>query len=166
MSEKVSPITPTVGRVVLVRGSSVNPKEPGREYPALVTAAHGQNCVNVDVSNEKHGGVCLSSVHYCGDAEQSIVGAAWRWMPYQVQTAAKESQGLKQAEPLTPAQRVHLELNDLLEKISKLSAFAVTEAFRGLSHEHQQLLDRQADDMRAYSRTLQQRLALFAKEGA
>lgn len=88
MNSKVSPIVPTVGRVVLVRGSSVRVDEPLREFPALVTRVWNDNCINVHVFNEEAGGKVITSVTF-DDDEESIGYAAWRWMPYQVQ-AAKE----------------------------------------------------------------------------
>lgn len=94
---KESPITPTVGRVVLVRGSATNCGEPDRDFPGLVTRVWSQNTINVHVYTEQPGGIVLTSVMF-DDADVSVPQwAAWRWMPYQVAQAAKH------ADPVNPA---------------------------------------------------------------
>ena len=91
MSEYKSPITPTVGRVVLVRGTSVRKDDPEREYPALITRVWGENCINVHIFNDEAGGVTLTSVQYV-DAEGPVGWAAWRWMDYQKKVAAEQAE--------------------------------------------------------------------------
>lgn len=84
-----SPIAPSVGRIVLVRGNAVLVGEPTREVPGLVTRVWGDNCINVQVSNETDGGVFRSSVSYDDDTTATDVYCVWRWMDYQVAQAQK-----------------------------------------------------------------------------
>jgi hypothetical protein len=83
-----SPITPTVGRIVLVRGPGVLPGEPMRELPAIVTRVWGQNCINATVFNDSHVQQ-VSSIMFGSDLENVSGYANWRWMDYQVSVAAK-----------------------------------------------------------------------------
>lgn len=90
MSKYESPITPSVGRIVLVRGKLVLPGEPIREVPGIVTRVWGQNCINIQIFADGTTGH-LTSVPFV-DGENEAVEFAWRWMPYQVQTAAKAAE--------------------------------------------------------------------------
>jgi hypothetical protein len=85
-----SPITPSVGRIILVRGKAVLPGEPTREVPGIVTRVWGQNCLNVQLFADGAIGH-LTSVSYDADEEASGLYMAWRWMPYQVNQAAKQA---------------------------------------------------------------------------
>jgi hypothetical protein len=84
-----SPIIPSIGRIVLVRGADTQSGHPQREYPALVTSVWGPNCVTVHVFNEQPGGRILTSVLYEDDLSATEWPRAWRWMDYQVAQAAK-----------------------------------------------------------------------------
>lgn len=85
-----SPITPSVGRIVLVRGAYVLPGDPSRELPGIVTRVWGQNCINVQVFGDSDAGH-VTSVTYSEDPAEPMPYAGWRWMPYQVQKAAEDA---------------------------------------------------------------------------
>lgn len=85
-----SPIEPTIGRIVLVRGAGILPGEPGRELPAIVTRVWGPNCINASVFNDSHVQQ-LTSIVYNADLDSPAAWSAWRWMPYQVAKAAAEA---------------------------------------------------------------------------
>jgi hypothetical protein len=87
MTDKESPITPTVGRQVLVRGQVIGPGAPYREFPASVTQVHSQNCIDVEVFGLDSGRLLLKSLNFDGDLEVEVHHARWRWMDYQVLTA-------------------------------------------------------------------------------
>jgi hypothetical protein len=86
-----SPITPTIGRIVLYKGKD------GETRPAIVSHAWGQNTVNIHVfgkhSADTEAGVKTSAVHGEGEGQ-------WSWMPYQKQTAGTRHMD---APPLNPA---------------------------------------------------------------
>lgn len=96
MDNLSSPITPTVGRVVLVRGAYVNDDEPTREFPALVTRVWSDNCINVHIFNERDGGLVATSVTYNSDPESHANYVAWRWMDYQLAAASDRSKAVSQ----------------------------------------------------------------------
>ena len=80
----MDPIMPTVGRIVLFRGSD------GGIRPAIVTAVHGVFCVNVNVfgshGNDADAGVRCSVTHADPEQEPACF-PSWHWMPYQIQKA-------------------------------------------------------------------------------
>lgn len=84
-----SPITPTVGRIVLVRGAAVVGTDPAREVPAIVTRVWGQNCINVRVFRDDYDGgdLGLTSLTFNDDVADRSSHANWRWMPYQIAKA-------------------------------------------------------------------------------
>lgn len=61
----------------------------------------------------------------------------------------------------TPKDRMIIEINDLEDKISKLSVFLDTEKFNSLSAEHQSLLIKQNTVMKSYRDILRRRLELM-----
>ena len=61
----------------------------------------------------------------------------------------------------TPEDRMIIEVNDLEDKISKLSIFLNTEKFNSLSDEHQSLLVKQNTVMKSYRDILRRRLELM-----
>ena len=61
----------------------------------------------------------------------------------------------------TPKDRMVIEVNELEDKISKLSAFLNTEKFNSLSDEHQSLLIKQNTVMKSYRDILRRRLELM-----
>lgn len=61
----------------------------------------------------------------------------------------------------TPEDRMIIEINELENKISKLSAFLNTEKFNSLSDEHQSLLIKQDTVMKSYRDILRRRLELM-----
>ena len=61
----------------------------------------------------------------------------------------------------TPEDRMIIEVNDLEDKISKLSAFLDTEKFNSLPDEHQSLLVKQNTVMKSYRDILRRRLELM-----
>lgn len=81
-----NPITPTVGRVVLVRNG------PGsHETCGLVTKVHSDNCINIMVMHDAQGASPAVGVMY-DDSEQATAYISWRWMPYQIQSEATRKQ--------------------------------------------------------------------------
>ena len=60
-----------------------------------------------------------------------------------------------------PEDRMVIEVNDLEDKISKLSAFLDTEKFNSLPAEHQSLLIKQNTVMKSYRDILRRRLELM-----
>lgn len=89
MSE--SPIEPTVGRIVLVRGGHVLAGEPKREIPGIVTRVWGRNCLNVVTFGGDNAHGEITSVTYDDNLDAEHPYAAWRWMPYQAQKAAESA---------------------------------------------------------------------------
>lgn len=61
----------------------------------------------------------------------------------------------------TPEDRMIIEVNDLEDKISKLSTFLDIEKFNSLSDEHQSLLVKQNTVMKSYRDILHRRLELM-----
>ena len=61
----------------------------------------------------------------------------------------------------TPEDRMIIEVSDLEDKISKLSAFLDTEKFNSLPAEHQSLLIKQNTVMKSYRDILRRRLELM-----
>lgn len=61
----------------------------------------------------------------------------------------------------TPEDRMVIEVNDLEDKISKLSAFLDIEKFNSLPDEHQSLLIKQNTVMKSYRDILRRRLELM-----
>lgn len=79
-------ITPTIGRVVLVR-LSPSQRDP---FPALVTKVWGDRCVNVAGFNDGGTPFSVSSCRLLqDDDEKPAVGSYAEWMPYQKGQAAK-----------------------------------------------------------------------------
>lgn len=72
-----SPITPTVGRVVLFE------EDYGGVTCALVTKVWSQNCVNLMVMHDGSTPGPRTSVQYGAPGDTGT----WRWMDYQIQKA-------------------------------------------------------------------------------
>ena len=83
---KADPIMPSLGRIVLFRGSD------NVTRPAIVTAVHGIFCINIHVfgraSDDKEAGV-KTSVTHADPIEEPGCFPSWHWMTYQVQAQAQ-----------------------------------------------------------------------------
>ena len=168
MSHLESPITPSIGRIVLVRGGLIDPVNRDAEYPAIITRVWGQNNLSVQVFGSNTS-AHLEGVKFDSDSAASIDYAAWRWMDYQVQNAAKkdvEPEKVDEAsiEISTPLSRVKAEHQELDQRWNKLSAFLVSDIYRDLSKEHRQLLLEQQEIMGRYGRILTKRISLLERE--
>jgi hypothetical protein len=79
-------INPTVGRIVLYRGSD------GEIRPAIVTRVWGPFCINVQVfgrdGSDAEAGSKTSVTHADPVAEPRCA-PSWHWMPYQLAQATK-----------------------------------------------------------------------------
>ena len=89
MSQFESPIMPTVGRVVLVRGIAISLTEPKRQYPALVTGVCDQNTIDLVTFNEQ-GTLYINHATY--DDSDGETAVAWSWMDYQKKVAAEQAE--------------------------------------------------------------------------
>lgn len=171
MSHLESPIVPSIGRIVLVRGSSVLKGDGFREVPAIVTRVWNQNLINVRVFADDQGDRFITSLEF-NDNIEADTPQAWRWMDYQVQTAAKSQDVLghhgavigSPVEESILLSRVKAERFDLGMKWNSLSAFLGSSGYRALSHDHQLLLTEQQEVMVRYSQILVKRIALLERE--
>lgn len=93
MSQFESPIIPTVGRVVLVRGVLISLTEPNREYPALITGVHDQDTIDL-VAFMERGTMFAERVLYNGDGSETSI--AWSWMDYQKKVAAEQAEKVEE----------------------------------------------------------------------
>lgn len=165
MNQRESPIPPTIGRIVLVRGpiSEYGPK--GQEYPAIVTKVHNENCINANVFNDWDGGVAVGSIVFNSDtSKEQIQAPAWRWMDYQVQAAAKAA-ALPETVAPTVLERVTDEAIELQSKFEALTVFFTTDTYKGLSPSHRELLDIQHGAMSSYLNVLRKRQTMLAAGG-
>jgi hypothetical protein len=77
----MSPITPTVGRVVLYRSFTSSEGSPKAELvPAVITRVRSDTCVNLQVLADAHETFWATSVSYFDD-EQDHSGQGWTWPP-------------------------------------------------------------------------------------
>jgi len=106
MSYRENPITPTVGRIVLVRGTHVHSLDPHREMPAIVTGVIDKNTLTVEVFGRGREANLILDVDYRPNLGLPIVGAGWRWMDYQVQ-ADKNAKAA--ALPETQPPKLHMQ---------------------------------------------------------
>lgn len=84
-----SPITPTVGRVVLFDSPvQSDTGASGGPVPALITRIWSNDCVNLQVMRDAVGPVAVTSVLY---SEEPNGSRRWHWMPYQKAVAAGEA---------------------------------------------------------------------------
>lgn len=73
---------PSVGRIVLFRSNQIKDVGfDGAEVPAIITAVHSDDCVNLTVFRDAQDPVPITSVNYAEDFEASGQGLAWRWPP-------------------------------------------------------------------------------------
>jgi len=88
---KLSPITPTIGRIVLFRSDDHTALGNGAtEVPAIVVRTWGDESpyVNLTVFRDHDTPLSVGSVPY-DDGERLSAHCGWRWMPYQLATAPK-----------------------------------------------------------------------------
>ena len=89
-------ITPTVGRVVWVRGR-VRGSDVGQPEAALVTYVHSDTLINVAGFDYNGGHFALTSLYLNQDGPAPSDGRWWaEWMPYQKGQAARTEQLEKQ----------------------------------------------------------------------
>lgn len=173
MSHLESPIIPTIGRIVLVRGEPVNDSEPRREYPAIVTRAYDQNFIDLMIFAPVAKPFSYR-VQYHSDTEIKHDRIVWRWMDYQVQNAVKKDvepekdvlghHGAVIGEPAevsTPLSRVKAEHHELEGRWLNLSHFLCSKGYEALSKEHRVLLLEQQEVMARYSQILEKRIRLL-----
>lgn len=79
-----NPITPTIGRVVLVRGEQWT-----GDAPALVNMVHSDECISVCVMPFGQSSWPLTSINYAEDHKASGMSHSWHWMDYQLKVAAE-----------------------------------------------------------------------------
>lgn len=83
-----SPIMPTIGRIVLVRCSTIAYMGGQPEMPAIVTAVHDLNTISVTAMPFNGNPYPLASIRYHqDDIPPDGYYTVWRWMPYQLETA-------------------------------------------------------------------------------
>ena len=162
MSTRESPITPTVGRIVLVRGEDIDRADPYRELPAVVVQVWAKNCVSVEVLglSEK---MVLTLVSFDSDPAADV-GRAWKWMEYQVQQDAKATTPETQHQVSTHLSRAETELHDLSTRFTALGNFLGSAGFGALPRVHRELLVDQHDAMQVYRSILMQRVQLLTAE--
>lgn len=165
MSHLESPITPSIGRIVLVRGGDISLFLTEGELPAIVTHVHDQNTIDLWVAG-KLTIPFLNRVRFDSNMQGMPVVPAWRWMDYQVQNAAKkdvEPEKVDEAsiEISTPLSRVKAEHHELEGRWLNLSHFLCSKGYQALSKEHRVLLLEQQEVMARYSQILEKRIRLF-----
>lgn len=144
--------TPSLGRIVLVRGPLIDPSDPYVEKPAIITKVWGDTNVSLDVFGST---TCaeLEGVKLNDDMLSAVSHAAWRWPPY-VPSDAKSAP--------TVEDRVRAERLEMIERYQKLIPFFTTATFKELSVEHQKALHEQEHGMSLYIRALTERVSLLA----
>ncbi len=73
--ETAAPATPTIGRIVLFRGSA--PLTDAREHPAVITRVWSDTLVNLLVFWDKNAPGAVTSARYDPDGADQT----WRWPP-------------------------------------------------------------------------------------
>lgn len=81
---KPNPITPSIGRVVLVRHTRWE-----GDAPAIVTKVHSDECINVFVMPDNSEGYPLTSVQYDDLSGDTAPSMSFHWMDYQIKVAAE-----------------------------------------------------------------------------
>lgn len=166
MSRQESPIIPSIGRVVWVRGEAVLSREATREVPGIITQVRNLNLIDVVV----FGGDQVVYEHtqaIYNDDEPGVRDLAWRWPVHQKQPGVVSAVHPEPKDPhqgpvpSTPLDRVLTERYELAEKMSKLSAFVQTENFRDLPMAHKRLLSKQGGVMEQYLMILSERISLM-----
>lgn len=89
-----SPISPSVGRVVLFHGNAEQMGNGAAVVPALVTRVWSDNCVNLMVMRDASTPLAVTSVPYAEPEEADdkatfTASFGWHWMPYQKAVAAE-----------------------------------------------------------------------------
>lgn len=177
MNHRESPIEPTVGRIVYVRGEFILPLDPDRELPAIISRVWTRNCVDLEIFGTI-GVRIVTSIQFDSNLTDIQAGAAWRWMDHQVQMAEREQartgQGVMgsgiriNAPPVVPTSltdRVTAESIELGAKLAKLSAYLMTADFFALDPEHKKLLLEQHTHMSGYKDILGKRAVLLEAAG-
>jgi len=77
-----NPITPTIGRIVLVNAANFEGDSPG-----IVTRVFSNECVNLMVFPDGGSPYPVSSVQYAEDHKTSGMGISFHWMEYQLKVA-------------------------------------------------------------------------------
>lgn len=126
----MNPITPTVGRVVLVRSDdhTATGASRDREVPGLITAVHSDTCINVMVMRDgwQETPKCVTSISYHEGETTTSPGTTWRWMPYQLATElAKASPPPTAAIPVTQE-----ELADPTPSVERVRGYCLDLAVR------------------------------------
>lgn len=82
-------ITPTVGRVILVKNRDAAPKSSQPE-PALISFVHSDRSINVGGFNAHGQPFHATSIPLLQDEDEAPAGVYAEWMPYQKSVAARE----------------------------------------------------------------------------
>lgn len=172
-----SPITPSVGRIVLVRGSGVIVGEPMRDVPAIIERVFSDNCISAHVFNGAPGGNYMTSLLFdTEDDGVNVPHAVWRWMPYQVTLAQKVAAAANQVDQQTAAiapaisvsttsaepsrlSRMREEHVQLVDKLGRLNEFLLGDKVMELDRDERLDLHTQFRAMSAYSDALGRRIA-------
>ena len=120
--------TPTIGRIVLFRGSD------GEDRPAIVTHVWSDFCVNLYVfpkdSSDTNTGPRTSVTHIGPETnEQPTTGPSWRWMPFQIQTAGTRHQDVPKNTIPVPQSSIRV-TEELIDSIIDASTWTDTKIGR------------------------------------
>ena len=129
MSQFESPIMPTVGRVVLVRGIVISLTEPKRQYPALVTGVCDQNTIDLVTFNEQ-GTLYINHAPY--DDSDGETAVAWSWMDYQKKVAAEQAEKVEATGE---------KISDYRDDNRRRDALSYAVEVRGSTKDHMTVLD-------------------------
>lgn len=175
MDHLVSPIEPTIGRIVYVRDSWNLSGDKPREYPAIITWVRDRNSIDVEIFGRMDHLRIRTGVQYDSDPSVVMSQAVWRWMPYQVQQAMGQAPATgaareagdapsAQAKQETFIDRLKAEIVELEIRLSKLKAFIDSRQYVALSKRAAHLFLAQQFHMEGYLQILRQRLDLIELE--